>query len=408
MIKSGGAAHRPVFDRAFRPHRAECLRVTMSASDSPNEGRLLREHEDPYARDAAPLAVDRERIVHSSAFRRLQYKTQVFVILEDDHFRTRLTHTLEVAHLAGRIAERLARTGTAVDPLLAEVVALGHDLGHPPFGHAGERALDECLQSHTGGRERFEHNAHSLRVVEYLEHPYPDFRGLNLTRVVRECMAKHTTQFDRPGAHPLQDGRPPPLEGRVAALADRLAYTLHDLQDGLYSGLISPGELGEITLWREAYDGPDPDADQAWRGWLRPAVERIQSALIDDAVGALSAAEAGSAGVSESAGIMGSAGVSPASEMSTEMEREFGALSGLLVQRLYRNPRLVRMDSKARRVLREVYEAYVREPALLPPRFARRVESQGAARVAADYVAGMTDRFCVQEHGRLFDPKMDV
>jgi dGTPase len=177
------------------------------------------------------LVVDRQRVVHSAAFRRLQHKTQVFVAPDTDHFRTRLTHTLEVAHLARCMAERLGLV-----PDLAEVVALAHDLGHPPFGHAGERALRACLRDHGG----FEHNQHTLRIVEELEHPYPEFRGLNLTHAVRECLAKHATPYDQPGEHPLRDGRPPPPEGLVVDLADRLTYALHDLQDGLYAGLVNP------------------------------------------------------------------------------------------------------------------------------------------------------------------------
>jgi dGTPase len=338
---------------------------------------LRREHPDPLAEVDAPLLVDRQRIVHSAAFRRLEYKTQVFVALEGDHYRTRMTHTLEVANLARRLARALGH-----DADLAEVVALAHDLGHPPFGHAGERALDECLRS-AGG---FEHNLHSLRVVDYLEHPYPLFRGLNLTRAVRECLAKHSTQFDKPGPHPLQDGRPPPPEGHVAALADRLAYGLHDLQDGLYAGLIEPSQLDDVGLWRAAYEGPAAGDGPAWRRHLRPTVERMQHALVTDVLAFARDA--------------GRVGLSPAVDASM---RE---LEAFLLHHLYRHHRLVRMDTKARRIVSAVFEAYVAEPALLPRRYAERVAEQGAERVAADYVAGMTDRFCADEHARLFDPRV--
>ncbi len=235
-----------------------------------------REHEDPLAGFLPPLVLDRQRVVHSSAFRRLQYKTQVFLTAED-HFRTRLTHTLEVAHLA-----RILAAALGLDAELAEVVALAHDLGHPPFGHAGERALDELLRAQGG----FEHNSHALRVVEYLEHPYPHFRGLNLTLVVRQCLAKHSTRFDRPGAHPLQDGRPPPPEGQVAALADRLAYALHDLQDGLYAGLIEPASLRDLSLWVEAYRGPASPDPHELRRHLRPTIDRMQRLVVADVVAA--------------------------------------------------------------------------------------------------------------------------
>lgn len=361
-----------------------------------------REHPDPLAGADPPLVVDRQRIVHSSAFRRLQYKTQVFVALDDDHYRTRLTHSLEVAHLARMLAEALRRAGVPADPELAEVVALGHDLGHPPFGHAGERALDECVRLHTDGREGFEHNAHALRTVEHLEHPYPDFRGLNLTRVVRECMAKHSTAFDRPGTHPLQDGRPPPREGLIADLADRLAYTLHDLQDGLYANLIDPAELAELPLWSDA-TAPRGDSDALdWRSTLRPTVDRIQTRLIADAV-AESCRRAQAPPAATPAGAAGAGVALPAAT-----EAQLDQMNDFLLRRLYRNQRLVRMDSKARRIVRDVFTAYVSEPTLMPPRYASRVAEQGAARVAADYIAGMTDRFCLREHARLFDPAMDV
>lgn len=333
---------------------------------------LSREHEDGLADGVDALVLDRERIVHSAAFRRLEYKTQVFVALEGDNFRTRLTHTLEVAHLARRLAAALDLRSD-----LAEVVALGHDLGHPPFGHAGERALDECLREHGG----FEHNVHSLRVVDYLEHPYPDFRGLNLTRVVRECLAKHRTRFDQPGPHALQDGRPPPLEGQVVALADRLAYGLHDLQDGLYAGLIDPAALDTLALWQTAQP-VRPAADEfSWRGRLRPTIDRIQNMLFGDAVGHTQSAKR-------------RAGLSPA------MEPRVQALEAFLREQLYHHEELARMDERSKRTVTELFEALVARPALLPPRFAERVPEQGAQRVTTDYIAGMTDRFCISEHER--------
>jgi len=332
-----------------------------------------RDHPDPVT-DLPPLVLDRQRVVHAAAFRRLQHKTQVFVALEADHFRTRLTHTLEVAHLARVLAEALGRSAG-----LAEVVALAHDLGHPPFGHAGERALDECLRDHGG----FEHNAHTLRVVEYLEHPYPDFRGLNLTRVVRECLAKHSTRYDRPGVHPLRDGSPPPPEGVVVDLADRLTYGLHDLQDGLYAGLLQPRDLAAVALWRRAYDGAVPGGE-SWRGRLRPAIDRMQQLLVADVC------------------IASSAGDEP--RLSPAMEQQLGELESLLLERVYRDERLVQMDERARRVVRETFDAFTSEPGRLPPRFARRVDRDGLHRVVADYIAGMTDRFCLQERERLLGP----
>ncbi|MFO0837048.1 MAG: dNTP triphosphohydrolase [Phycisphaerae bacterium] len=346
---------------------------------------LTREHADPYGAELPPLVLDRQRIVHSAAFRRLQYKTQVFVAPEGDHHRSRLTHTLEVAHLARCLAARLR-----LNEDLAEVVSLAHDLGHPPFGHAGEVALAECMRGHGG----FEHNAHALRLVEELEHPYPEFRGLNLTRAVRECLAKHSTIYDRPGPHPLQDGNPPPAEGHVAALADSLTYTLHDLQDGLYAGLVDPAELAPLNLCQAAGFRGETGDTEGWRRRLRPAMDRIQEMLIADIA----------AGWSTNADERASG---PPPSLSPPMQAQLDELSRLLRERVYRSPRIRRMDAKARRILKAVFDAYVAAPSELPARFAERVALLGAHRVAADFVAGMTDRYCLREHARLFDPRAE-
>jgi dGTPase len=335
----------------------------MSAID------LVRSFPDPCAGDLPPLVLDRQRIVHCAAFRRLQHKTQVFVAPESDHFRTRLTHTLEVAHLARCIADRLG-----LNPDLAEVVALAHDLGHPPFGHAGEQALNDCLRQHGG----FEHNGQTLRIVEELEHPYPEFHGLNLTRAVRECLAKHSTPYDQPGTHPLQDGRPPPPEGLVVDLADRLAYALHDLQDGLYAGLLRPADLHGVELWRQAYAGPPA----AWHAHLRGTIDRIQGYWLAD--------------LADQAGRS-----AEAPRLSPARDRELAQLEQFLLDHVYRSPALLAADEQARCILTAVFAACLGSPAVLPPRFAARIPALGPHRVVADYVAGMTDRFCLEQHARL-------
>lgn len=334
---------------------------------------FAREHADALAGRLPPLVLDRQRVVHAAAFRRLQHKTQVFVAPESDHFRSRLTHTLEVAHQARCLAGLLQ-----LDPDLVEVVALAHDLGHPPFGHAGEKALNDCLQSHGG----FEHNRHTLRIVEELERPYPDFHGLNLTRVVRECLAKHSTSYDRPGPHPLQDGRPAPPEGLVVDLADRFTCALHDLQDALYAELVNPETLRELDLWRAAYQGPPGIAD-VWRAHLRPTIDRIQQRLLE--------------GLVQDAHTGDTATV----PLSPEIDAGLGQLDRFLLERVYRSVPLAAADDQAQRILAAVFDAYVADPQRLPPRFARRVAEQGVQRVVADYVAGMTDRYCLEEHGRL-------
>ena len=330
---------------------------------------LSREHSDPYAADQAPLGIDRRRVIHSASFRRLQYKTQVFVSRHGDHFRSRLTHTLEVAALARTIAERV---GLCAD--LAEVAALTHDLGHPPFGHAGERALHECLSSDGG---RFEHNEHTLRVVTELEHPYPEFRGLNLTRAVRLCLQSHTTRYDQPKQAELADV---PLESQVVDRADELAYTSHDFQDGLYAGLLGPEELRQVELWRLCYTGPEAPQRSAALRYLRPTVECMQAVLIDDL-----------------------SGTSDESRVAFS-ERGRGLLdemNELLHKHVYKNAQVVQMDSDARRMVKGVFAAYLQTPTELPPRYRERLDCDGITRVATDYVAGMTDRYCESEYQRL-------
>lgn len=360
--------------------------------------RFERAHAEPDASDLPPLVLDRQRVLQSTAFRRLLAKTQVFVAPESDHFRTRLTHTLEVAHVA-----RLLATALGLNADLAEVVALAHDLGHPPFGHAGERALDECLRAHGG----FEHNEQSLRVVEYLEHPFPQFRGLNLTLAVRQCLARHQTRYDRPETRD-DNTEPAPRESGVAAWADQIAYCLHDLQDGLFADLFGPLELASLRLWTMHYEGPRGD-ERGWRGHVRPALERIQAAIVRDLAYAAGMPRGGSKlnpvmaeiGPADGETKPGAGEIKP----SAAMQCDFAALADFLRDKLYRHHRVLRSDVKARRIISAIFEAYVSETALLPPRYRDRVAEQGPHRVAADYIAGMTDRFCLDEHARLFDPR---
>jgi len=356
-------------------------------------GSRGREHREEFPRRYDPFALDRQRVLHAAAFRRLEYKTQVFVTGEHDHYRSRMTHTLEVASIARRLC-----TALQVNVSAGELIALTHDLGHAPFGHAGEQALAELTRDHGG----FEHNAQSLRVVEYLEHPYPAFRGLNLSYEVRESLAKHCTIFDRPGAHPLADGTRAPLEGQIANLADRVAYDSHDLEDAAGAGLVEEADLNTIDLWKEA----SAPVRAAHRGLplaavRRPILDRLESMLLDDIV-------------AESRRRIAAARVRRVDDVracgreliafSAAMETRVRALEAFLLERVYRHPRLIRMDSKARRFIARLFEAYVDEPRLLPPRFVRRIDEQGVHRVVCDYIAGMTDRFCQDEYKRLFEP----
>jgi dGTPase len=369
-----------------------------AVSDAASRGR---QHPEPARDDESPFEDDRHRVLNCMAFRRLMHKTQVFLTDCGDHFRTRLTHTLEVVAQAQHLAARLS-----VNDRLAGAIALAHDLGHAPFGHAGEAALGEHMAAHGG----FEHNLQSLRVVDYLEHPCPDFRGLNLSFELRESLIKHHTRFDHPpvsviggsGQALLETGPQAPLEGQVVNLADVIAYTLHDIEDGLVEGALGEGALGEIRLWREASQEirqRHPSAPLA--AIRRPVLDALARRLQDDAVGETRQRILDS-------GIRGLDDVRRSPNelvgFSGEMQAGIEELQGLLLQAVYRNHRVVRMDSKARRIIRDLFDAYLSEPRLMPDRFTARVSEQGLHRVICDYIAGMTDRYCQEEHRRLYAP----
>jgi dGTPase len=352
-----------------------------------------REHAESFSMNVDPFAIDRQRVLHSAAFRRLERKTQVFVTSEHDHFRTRLTHTLEVASVARRLCVALRVNG-----MVGELIALTHDLGHPPFGHAGEKALAELMADHGG----FEHNSQSLRVIEYLEHPYPPFRGLNASYEVRESLAKHCTLYDKPGRHPLADGTHAPVEGQIANLADRLAYDCHDLEDGLGAGLITEEQLATVALWVEAAGGPRNQYPSLPLAAIRrPILDNLEAAMLGDIV-AYSRRRITAADIKTIDDVRACGQLSV--DFSPAMESRVAELEAFLKERVYRHPRLVRMDSKAKRFVHALFEAYLAEPKLLPPRFVDRIAELGAHRVICDYVAGMTDRFAQNEHKRLFEP----
>ncbi|MCP4589306.1 MAG: deoxyguanosinetriphosphate triphosphohydrolase [bacterium] len=367
-----------------------------------------RRHVEPeIAGDIEPTApprdafeLDRQRVFSSASFRRLKYKTQVFVTTEHDHFRTRLTHTLEVAQVARRLARALG-----VNEVLAEVIALAHDLGHAPFGHAGEVTLRRMMQGHGG----FEHNLQSLRVVDYLEHPYPPFRGLNLTYETREGLAKHATPYDQPDAGASGDpalaelnasGRWPTIEGQIACVADTIAYDTHDLEDAIGATLLTESKLDGVELWHQAaapVRAAYPDA--ALPAVRRPILDRLADLLTADVVEAstLRAKTSPAADVD---------GVRRAPQtivgFSAPMQTRVEALQAFLKKEVYRHERLMRMDEQAPRFLERLFEAYLNSPDRLPPRFAGRVAEQGVHRVVCDYLAGMTDRFCEEDYKRLF------
>ncbi|MBI5450182.1 MAG: deoxyguanosinetriphosphate triphosphohydrolase [Gammaproteobacteria bacterium] len=347
---------------------------------------------------------DRDRIVHSAAFRRLEYKTQVFVNHEGDMFRTRLTHSIEVAQIARSMARVLH-----LNEDLAESVALAHDLGHAPFGHAGQDALNDCMQQHGG----FEHNLQSLRVVDELEERYADFNGLNLLYETREGILKHCSrsraaELGALGQRFLQH-RQPSLEAQLVNLADEIAYNNHDVDDGLRSGLITLEQLCEISLFRTQYDlvtSRYPDLQQ--RRVTHEVIRRMINRQVSDLV------EASRQRITHSAPATLEdvrAASEPLVGFSAEMLELNRELKRFLRDALYQHYRVRRMSSKARQVIRSLYQAFIEDHRLLPDDYQVKVRQAadeggvaGRARVVADYIAGMTDRYAIREFGRMFDP----
>ncbi|MBI4353479.1 MAG: deoxyguanosinetriphosphate triphosphohydrolase [Candidatus Omnitrophica bacterium] len=338
---------------------------------------------------------DRDRIVHCTAFRRLEYKTQVFVNHEGDYYRTRLTHTLETCQIARVIAKVLRLNGD-----LVEAVTLAHDLGHTPFGHAGQDELKELMKQHGG----FDHNLQSLRIVDYLEERYPHFRGLNLTYETRVGLLKHSELV--PEAEALGMGAfvpfaSPFLEAQVADASDEIAYDNHDIDDGLTSGLISESDLEKVRLWKEV------KRTLVLPHGVKPEVRRYQiiRALINrevtDLVGRSlrNIAKHGVRRPEDAQRLKG-----PVIAFSRELAEKRNELREFLKVKLYHHYRVVRMSDKARRFIRAIFQIYLAKPEQLPPGSQTRIGSEGVHRVICDYIAGMTDRYAQDEHKRFFEP----
>jgi len=364
------------------------LLAPCAARSAESLGRAHPEAEHPMR---SAFQRDRDRIIHTTAFRRLEYKTQVFVNHEGDHFRTRLTHTVEVSQIARSIARALR-----LNEELAEAVALGHDLGHPPFGHAGEKVLDGLMQGHGG----FEHNLQALRIVERLERRYPRFPGLNLTWETREGIIKYIGRYEGPMPPGLSNGTAPSLEAQVVDAADEIAYNNHDLDDGLSSRLFTPEEAAGCALWGEHYLAARKDFPGASpREIKHETIRRIINAQVTDLILATQK-RVQELGIGSVADVRrrghGCAAFSPGmGERNQELKR-------FLMERMYRNERVIRLEASARQVLTDLFRAYLEDPARLPPHVARREEADGRPRMACDYVAGMTDRYAYQQHSRLF------
>src|SRR5580704_13743371 len=353
-----------------------------------------RRFPEPEHRIRTVFARDRDRVIHSAAFRRLEYKTQVFVNHEGDYYRTRLTHTMEAAQITRTIARALG-----LNEELAEAVALAHDLGHTPFGHAGEKVLNQLMLPHGG----FDHNAQSLRTIDWIENRYPNFRGLNLSFEVREGIIKHSHFHDRPAAQEFDPSTYPCLEAQIVDLADEIAYLGHDVDDGLKASMLTVEELEQSQLYREA----NAPARIAAKGevsieryqTVRRIIDAMATDLVSNVDGEIVRAHIESVDAVRRAG-RALAVFSPAMTVQVDELKE------IMRERLYRHYRVIRMTEKAGRVLEQLFNAYMSEPRQMPVHVLMMHEREGEtiARVVADYIAGMTDRFALDEYKKLFDP----
>ena len=363
-----------------------------AASSTLSQGRRYKEE---YRDDRPAFERDRDRIIHCAAFRRLEYKTQVFVNHEGDYYRTRLTHSLEVAQIGKAVARRLR-----LNEELTEALALAHDLGHTPFGHTGEEVLDRLMSEHGG----FEHNRQSLRVVDELEERYASFNGLNLSFEVREGLIKHSSPYDTPTGQidEFMPGIVPVIEAQLINYADEIAYNNHDIDDGLKSGYITFGQLSEVQLWREAHDTMRqrfPSADP----------ERLKYQTISSLIGLfIDDLTVETFRMISENGIQSVADLRRINKLvvrfSSGLARKNWELKQFLLENLYHHYKVERMRVKAERYLANLFQTYTAHPTLLPAKYVKKMELFGRERVICDYVAGMTDRFALDEYKRLFEP----
>lgn len=362
----------------------------MKSADS--RGRLVQEPAPTFRSD---FQRDRDRIIHSAAFRRLEYKTQVFVNHEGDHYRTRLTHTIEAAQIGMSVARALK-----LNEDLTEAIILAHDLGHTPFGHSGERVMNELMQGHGG----FEHNLQSLRIVDHLEWRYPNFRGLNLSYEVREGIAKHSTPYDKAAALKEFDPQSSPLlEAQIADIADEIAYNNHDVDDGLTSQLLTWEGLTNVALFAESLEIATRRFPNRRPQELKSVIiSTMISLLVEDLI-AHSFAEIQNQKIKSTADVLR---YRPRLiSFSPTMEKKKNELKDYLMQNMYLHWRVIRMEEKAKRILRDLFEAYMTREEQIPRDFREKCEAGlPIARVVCDYLAGMTDRFALDEHKKFFDP----
>lgn len=371
-------------------HQAEDVWLASYAMHTKDtRGRRHYEPPHPYRPD---YVRDRDRVIHSSAFRRLMYKTQVFVGQPNDYQRTRLTHTLEVAQVARTVARNLR-----LNEDLTEAVALAHDLGHPPFGHAGERALAELMKGHGG----FEHNRQGLRLVEKLEQRYPSFPGLNLTFEVLQSIALHSKERSHPALADLDPQQQMLAESQVVDLADSIAYDTHDIDDALRAGLIGFEDLRQIPMWKLAEEraaatyGPGLEGAELSRAVIRSLIDWQVSSLLQESTRLLSDCDSPVKVQSAARNVIA---------LSPEVQTLKRDLEVFLFDRVYRHEQVVRTTRIAERLIAQIFEELVRDPTALPEHHRRRLEEEPVERVVCDYVAGMTDRYAQRTHRMLFEP----
>ena len=374
---------------------AESLDQMLSPSalrNGEHGGRLHAEDESPYR---TYFQRDRDRIIHSKAFRRLGYKTQVFVNSEGDNYRARLTHSLEVSQIARSVSAALGLNGD-----YAETLALAHDLGHTPFGHAGQDALHELMKEQGG----FEHNRQSLRIVSSLENRYPDFRGLNLTRATLKGMMKHARIYDcdselEPLLRERQEGNPV-LEASLTDLCDRIAYIHHDLEDGLDARILSFDELFTVRAWEEAHR--ELENGETFRGArlqirIRSVIRHLMNRCIGDVIETLRSNLRRVESMSRDDILRLERDKYPI-RLSNTMREILGDFQKLLFARLYRDPRVMQMSRRGRNIITYLFQEYTAQPEMMPRHYQDRIASEGLPRVVADYISGMTDRFALKEY----------
>jgi dGTPase len=384
-----------ILKRAVQEKRERAFLAPYALVSEKSRGRVYGEEECPFR---TAFQRDRDRIIHSKAFRRLEYKTQVFAYYEGDHYRTRLTHTLEAAQIARSIAQYL---GANED--LTHAIALAHDLGHTPFGHAGEHALHDLMDRYGG----FEHNYQSLRVVDILEARYPEFPGLNLTFETRTGIIRHSTVYDNPCTDAAEDfvtDPQPSIEAQIVNRADEIAYNCHDIEDGLRSGFFDESEVSDLSLWREVTTlitgrYPALDRDTMRYQCIRALIDTFIRDLVEETDQGLQ--REGFKSPEELA-----QAASPVVDFSHRMKGWKKDLNEFLHTRFYTHHKIMRMQYKAYRLLRDLFQEYVDRPSQLPPGVQKRIKEAGDTqeRIVCDYIAGMTDRFALDEHRKLFLP----